>query len=172
MTPQELIRIMPFASSRVDLYAPLLTATMDEFEIDTPKRRAAFLAQVGHESGQLKYTEELASGADYEGRADLGNKEPGDGKRFKGRGLIQLTGRSNYLACGVAFGVDLLAHPESLAEPQLAARSAGWFWKSKNLNRFADNDRFGSLSKAINGGHNGLDDRIQLWLMARRTLGV
>lgn len=168
----QLMRIMPFAASRVATYAPLLSDTMDEFEIDTPKRQAAFLAQVAHESGQLRYTEEIASGEAYEGRSDLGNVHPGDGKQFKGRGLIQLTGRRNYRDCSLALGVDLIKEPQLLSQPQLATRSAGWFWRSKNLNKFADSNQFGSLTKAINGGYNGLDDRIQLWIEARRTLGV
>lgn len=163
---------MPFAASRVDQYAPLLASAMAEFGIDTPKRRSAFLAQIGHESGQLKYTEEIADGSAYEGRADLGNTQLGDGKRYKGRGLIQITGRNNYRECGAALGVDLITNPELLAGPELASRSAGWYWLWRNLNKYADADRFGSLTKAINGGYNGLDDRIHLWLSARRTLQV
>ena len=172
MTPQDLLKIMPFAASRVDLFAPLITATMAEFDIDTPKRQAAFLAQVGHESGQLKYTAEIADGSSYEGRQDLGNIQLGDGKRYKGRGLIQVTGRSNYIACGKALGFDLLAQPEVLEQPASAARSAGWFWNFKNLNEYADADRFGELTKRINGGFSHLDERIQLWLAARRVLQI
>lgn len=172
MTPQQLKIIMPFAASRADLYAPLLASAMSEFEIDTPKRKAAFLAQIAHESGSLKYVEEIASGEAYEGRKDLGNTQPGDGKRFKGRGLIQVTGRANYQACGAALGLDLIASPELLKEPVNAARSAGWYWHSRNLNRFADWDQFGALTRAINGGYNGLDDRIKFWLIARKVFGL
>ena len=172
MTPSELVKILPFAASRVERYAPLLTATMSEFGIDTPKRKAAFLAQVGHESGSLKYTAELANGEAYNGRADLGNTSPGDGPRYKGRGLLQITGKHNYRACGLDLGLDLLTNPELLEQPEYAARSAGWFWRIKNLNPFADNDRFGSLTKAINGGFNGLDERIQIWTVARKVLNV
>jgi putative chitinase len=172
MNSAELLLIYPFAKSRVEIFAPLITQTMIEFAIDTPQRQAAFLAQVGHESGQLRYTEEIASGAAYENRDDLGNTEPGDGRRFKGRGLIQVTGRTNYRACGIALGVDLLADPTQLARPDLAARSAGWFWKANGLNRYADVDHFGSLTKRVNGGYNGLDDRIVIWLAARRVLRV
>jgi putative chitinase len=172
VTPQDLIKIFPFAASKVSVYAPLLTAAMAAYEIDTPRRQAAFLAQVGHESGQLKYTEEIADGSAYEGRVDLGNTQPGDGKRFKGRGLIELTGRDNYAACGTALGLDLLSHPKLLAEPEHACRSAAWFWKENDLNSFADSNRFGSLTKRINGGYNGLDDRIQLWITARLVLAA
>lgn len=172
MTPQQLKLIMPFAASRADLYAPLLDSTMSEFEIDTPKRKAAFIAQIAHESGSLKYVEEIASGEAYEGRKDLGNTQPGDGKRFKGRGFMQITGRANYQACGEALGLDLIASPELLQEPVNAARSAGWYWHSRNLNRFADWDQFGALTRAINGGYIGLDDRIKFWLIARKVFGL
>jgi len=176
MNPQELLQIFPLAKSRADLYAPLITSTMEEFKIDTGQRQAAWLAQVGHESGQLRYTQEITDathdGSQYENRADLGNTSPGDGKLFIGRGLIQVTGRANYRACGMALGVDLLSFPTRLAEPALAVRSAGWFWNAKGLNRYADADEFGSLTKRINGGYNGLDDRIRLWIAARRVLQV
>lgn len=145
---------------------------MAEFEIDTPKRQAAFLAQVAHESGSLRYVRELADGSAYEGRVDLGNTSTGDGIRYKGRGLLQITGKANYVACGTDLGLDLLRFPELLEQPVNASRSAGWFWKKKDLNRFADTDQFGSLTRAINGGYNGLDDRIRLWLNIRKVLGL
>lgn len=176
MNPSALLEIFPLARDRVDLYASLLAEAMTEFEIDTPQRQAAFLGQVGHESGQLRYTTELTDaqhdGSQYEFRDDLGNTQTGDGKRFIGRGLIQITGRANYRSCGAGLGVDLLTDPSKLASPKLAARSAGWFWKARGLNRYADADQFGSLTKRINGGFNGLDERIQLWLAARRVLMV
>jgi len=163
---------MPFAVSRAATYAPLLTAAMVEFQIDTPRRQAAFLAHVAHESGSLKYVREIADGLAYEGRVDLGNTRLGDGKKFKGRGLMQITGRANYGACGEALQLDLLTLPELLEEPAGACRSAAWFWHSKNLNKFADTDQFGALTRRINGGYNGLDDRIQHWLRARKILGL
>lgn len=172
MTPQELIKIMPYAGSRADTFAFPLTTAMSEFGIDTPQRKAAFLAQVAHESGSLKYVREIADGSAYEGRADLGNIHPGDGPRYKGRGLLQITGRANYLACGIALGLSLVDHPELLEEPLNACRSAGWFWKTKNLNSPADRNMFATITKAINGGYNGLDDRLQRWLDARQGLGI
>lgn len=172
MNAHQLATIMPFGAKRAEIYAPLLTAAMAEFVIDTPRRQAAFLAQVGHESGSLRYTREIADGSDYEGRADLGNTVPGDGVRFPGRGLMQVTGRSNYAACGNAIGLDLITNPELLEEPVNAARSAGWFWASRNLNQYADADRFAALTKAINGGYTHLDERIRLWLSARKVLGL
>lgn len=172
MTPSDLSKAMPFSASRADTYAPLLTVSMAEFEIDTAKRQAAFLAQVCHESGSLKFTEEIASGDAYEGRADLGNVNPGDGVRFKGRGLLQITGRTNYRVVGNALGLDLLQLPELLEQPANATRSAAWFWKSHGLNEHADADRFWTISRAINGGTNGLDDRIVHWIRIRKVLGL
>lgn len=172
MTPELLRQLMPLSGARADFYAQAITDAMIEFLIDSPKREAAFLANLCHETGSLAFVEELASGAAYEGRRDLGNTEPGDGKRFKGRGFAQVTGRANYLACGRALGVDLIAAPERLTEPVLAARSAGWFWRSKQFNPLADADKFGSLVHAWNGGYNGLDERIIHWLLMRRVLGL
>lgn len=172
MTPAELREMMPDAGGRADVYAEPLTLTMVEFQINTPRRQAAWLANLAHESGSLRYVEEIASGAAYEDRKDLGNTEPGDGKRFKGRGFGQVTGRSNYRACGIALCMDLMANPELLEQPLPAARSAGWFWKVKNLAPLADDDKFGSICRLWNGGWNGLDDRIQHWLRIRKVLNI
>lgn len=172
MTPQELTAIMPYAGSRASVFAEPLTNAMAEFGIDTAQRQAAFIAQVAHESGSLKYVREIADGSAYEGRADLGNSSSGDGVKFKGRGLIQITGKANYRACGIGLSLDLIAFPHLLEEPINACRSAAWFWNSRGLNHFADNDYFGALTKRINGGFNGLDDRIQHWLRARKILGL
>lgn len=170
MTSDELILIMPYARKSADKFAQPLTDAMEEFEINTPWRQAAFLAQVGHESGDLLYVKELASGAAYEGRRDLGNTQAGDGVRFKGRGLIQITGRSNYSKCGDALGVDLIAHPELLEGTDLACRSAAWFWKTHGLNELADQGDFYAITRRINGGTNGLDDRIAHWDRAKEVL--
>lgn len=172
MTPFQLKAIMLGCGNRSDIYAEPLTAAMQEFEIATPKQQAAFLAQLAHESGQLRYVRELASGQAYEGRKDLGNVVAGDGVRFKGRGLIQITGRSNYTKCGFALELDLLTNPELLETPENAARSAAWFWFQNRLNQYADNDDFVTLTKRINGGTNGLDDRMYFWKLAKNTLGV
>jgi putative chitinase len=145
---------------------------MERYEINTPRRQAAFLAQIAHESGSLRYVEEIASGEAYEGRADLGNTEPGDGKRFKGRGLIQITGRTNYKAVGDALGFDFIKEPEKLELPGAASYSAAWFWDSRNLNRHADIDGFQTITRKINGGLNGYDDRLKHWEIAKKALGV
>lgn len=172
MTPELLQKAMPYSGARAFTFAAPLTNAMAEFGIDTPQRQAAFLAQVSHESGSLRYTLELASGNAYEGRADLGNVQAGDGVKFKGRGLIQITGSANYRSCGNALGIDLVGSPELMERPDIAARSAGWYWKAHNLNQYADKDAFGSLTKAINGGYNGLDERCAAWRAACRALGV
>ena len=164
------MQIMPLAGRRATLFLAPLNAAMAEFSIDTPLRRASFLAQVGHESGQLRYVRELASGAAYEGRADLGNVVAGDGVRFKGRGLLQVTGRANYAACGVALGLDLLAAPQLLEQAAAACRSAGWFWQSRGLNRLADAGDQERLTRRINGGVNGLAERLALYQVARKVL--
>ncbi|MCW3093365.1 MAG: glycoside hydrolase family 19 protein [Ferruginibacter sp.] len=164
-------------------FMSFINDTCVKFDISTPIRQLCFLAQVGHESGSLFFTEELASGALYEGRKSLGNTQPGDGVRFKGRGLIQITGRSNYKAVGDALGIDFIKSPTLLggknvnvcSNEQLknAALSAGWFWNSRKLNAIADMiniakpidsgsnlENFTLLTRKINGGTNGLHDRL------------
>lgn len=127
--------------------------------MDNPKRLAHFLAQLCHESGCLRYMEEIASGSAYEGRADLGNTEPGDGKRYKGRGPIQLTGRANYRAFGRRIGIDLERHPQLAAIPSIGLHLALEYWKDRGLNALADADDIRAITRKINGGYNGLDDR-------------
>jgi len=154
----------------VNKYADAMAAKMHDRQITTPFRQAHFLAQVGHESGHLHYAEELASGEAYEGRSDLGNNEPGDGVRFKGRGLIQLTGRANYLRYGQAIGKDLVTdeHWKQVAEdPGLAVDVACWYWDVHQLNQYADLDDVVTITKRINGGLNGLDERQALLIRGK-----
>lgn len=154
----------------VSRYWQALAEKMPANGIDTPLRVAHFLAQVGHESGELRYCEELASGDAYEGRKDLGNTQPGDGRRFKGRGLIQLTGRSNYIAYGKARGVDYTSDEGSkliASDPEPAVDVACWFWTTHNLNQLADKDDVTTITKRINGGLNGFDDRKAKLLRAK-----
>lgn len=172
MNVDQLLDCMPNAGSRANDFAGPLEECFAQFDISTLPRKSAFLAQVCHESGSLRFTKELADGLGYEGRKDLGNTEIGDGPRFKGRGLLQITGRTNYKACGAALGLDLLNSPELLEKPEGAALSAGWYWSSRQLNRFADANQFGALTKTINGGFNGLDERIGHWLRIRKVLGL
>ena len=164
-------QIAPLTKTAVlDKYVEPLNAAMDEWEINTPQRQAAFLAQVAHESGGFHYVRELASGEAYEGRKDLGNTQSGDGKRYRGRGLIQITGRANYSACGAALGLDLLGEPELLESPENACRSAGWFWWSRKLNGLADADNFRGITLRTNGGLNGYADRCAYWERAKEAL--
>ncbi len=166
----ELKRIMPSLSdAKAQAYLPSLNRAMAEFKINTPERQAAFLAQLAQESGELKYFEELASGRAYEGRRDLGNTQPGDGMRFKGRGPIQLTGRANYRSAGAALGIDLERNPTRASDPDVGFRVAGWYWNSRNLNSFADSRNFDAITYRINGGYNGKSVRDMYY---RRALGV
>lgn len=174
ISKQQLADIYPFApKSKVDLYFPLFNQYLGGYEINSKNRQAAFLAQIGHESGQLHYTEEIASGKAYEGRRDLGNLFKGDGVRFKGRGLIQITGRSNYVSTGKALGLDLVNYPEQLKEPQLATQSACWWWYNRGLNQIADvhsEVNFKKITRIINGGYNGYADRFKIWQRALQVL--
>ena len=183
LTLTQLQSIMPLAKDRARLFLEPLNAAMAEFGIDTPIRQAAFLAQVSHESGQLRYTAEIASGAAYATRADLGNTFPvaqsiamrkgtDTGRLYKGRGLIQVTGYSNYLDCGAALGIDCVEAPQLLEAPEAAARSAAWFWQMKKLNALADVGNFREITRKVNGGYNGWDDRLAAYNRAKKVLGV
>jgi putative chitinase len=166
---------------------PLLE-TFEKYDISTPKRQAYFIGQCMHESGGFKQLKEnlnysakglmatwpsrfpdmdtaekfernpeKIANKVYAGR--MGNTEDGDGAKYIGRGLIQLTGKENYANCGNAIGVDLVANPDLLSTPKYAALSAGWFWNKKGLNAFADADDIDTITKRINGGLIGLNDR-------------
>ena len=180
ITLDQLKMIMPYARNRAEVFLDPLNRAMAEFEIDTPMRQAAFLAQVAHESGSLRYVRELASGAAYDtGRLAerLGNtpEDDGDGERYRGRGLIQITGTANYSACSSAlYGESrhLLDHPELLELPDAACRSAAWFWKSRGLNDLADAGDFLRITKRINGGTNGMQDRLDHWKRAQAVLSL
>lgn len=170
LTLPQLKKIMPQAGSRAGVFLPYLNKHMPAFDIATPARMASFLSQVAHESMQLFYTEEIASGIRYEGRKDLGNAFPGDGVRYKGRGLIQITGRANYTACMMDLEIDCLEHPEMLERPEYAVLSACWFWKVHGLNELADLGDQRRVTKRVNGGYNGLDERLALFENARKAL--
>jgi putative chitinase len=138
--------------------------------MESPLRLAHFLSQLIHESGSFRYMEEIASGKAYDGRTDLGNTQPGDGVRYKGRGPIQITGRANYRRYGRKIGIDLESNPTIAAVPSIGLHLALEYWKTTGLNTFADADNVLAITKAINGGTNGIDDRkahlakVKAWL--------
>ena len=178
ITLEELKAIMPYAGKRAEMFLEPLNNAMQEFGIDTPLRVAAFLAQVAHESGEMRYVRELASGEAYDtGRKaeNLGNtpERDGDGERYRGRGLIQLTGQANYRDCSTALFGDpdlLLYYPERLEEPDTACRSAAWFWETRRLNELADKGDFLLITKRINGGTNGWKDRVKYYDRAKAVM--
>jgi putative chitinase len=176
----QLKQIFPDARYQAGVFISPLNTAMSRHAISTPRRIAAFLAQVGHESGQLQHVRELGS-EQYLSKYDtgalairLGNTPAfdGDGQKYRGRGLIQITGRHNYQQCSLGlFGDErLLDSPQLLELPQWAADSAGWFWARSGLNELADRDQFNSITRRINGGLNGLQNRLQLWVRARAVL--
>lgn len=171
ITLDQLRRIMPRCpKGRAGEYLPHLQQAMREFGISRGVERSAmFLAQLAHESGELQWMEELADGAAYEGRRDLGNVHPGDGRRYKGRGPLQLTGRANYELFGRLLKVDLVDHPELAASPAVGFRVAGLFWQRKGLNDLADQGNVREVTRRINGGLNGLAERTTYF---RRALEV
>ena len=198
ITAQQLLQILPQARQVAGFFVPVLNAAMARFKINSPVRMAAFIAQVGHESGQLtrmvenlnysaerlqavwpnrfdaalavqvaRKPEQIANIA-YGGR--MGNALPGDGWKYRGRGLIQLTGASNYRAAGAALGLDLVNHPELVEQPETAALVAGWFWQSNGLNELADSGQFAKITRTINGGLIGQAERVALRDLAAKVL--
>ena len=182
ITKDQLRRGLGITAERADYWDDWLNESMSLYGINTKKRIAAFLAQVGHESGRLKYTSEIwgptATQRRYEGRKDLGNIYPGDGSRFRGHGLIQTTGRYNHRrvtqrlrARFPTLGVpDFEAEPTKLTLPRWAALSAADYWDMIDGNALADTDQFTLLTRRINGGTNGLADRKALWASMRKVM--
>lgn len=178
ITAPQLLRILPQAGTKVAEFAPALAEAMAKYAIDNRLRVAAFIAQIGHESGQLRYVRELG-GDKYLSKYDTGSlagrlgntpEADGDGQLYRGRGLIQVTGRSNYAACGKALGLDLISQPQLLEKPEYAALSAAWFWDRAKLNALADKGDFVAITKKINGGLNGLADRQEIYARALKVL--
>ena len=221
LTPDQLRRILPAAGSRADVYAAPLAAAMDRFHITTPTRQAAFLAQIGHESGALsavvenlnysaealarvwpaRYAErnhagktipgrpnalaksiarkpEQIANLTYAGRMGNGDEHSGDGWCYRGRGLIQLTGRNNYSAAGAALKADFIGNPDLVAQPEYAALTAAWFWDTRGINHRADVDDFDGVSDIINLGRKtashgdsvGFKDRLAVYERAKAVL--
>ena len=198
ITTQQLLQILPSAGQVAGVFVPVLNTAMSRYQIVGLKRVAAFIAQVGHESGHLtRLVESLSYSADalsktwpshfdmelasavarkpeqianiaYGNR--MGNIIPGDGWKYRGRGLIQITGKNNYRVCGEALGLDLIAQPELLEKPQHACMSAAWYWATNGLNTLADAGKFEAITQRINGGQNGAADRQALYARALKVL--
>ena len=198
ITVQQLLQILPNAGQVAGVFVPVLNTAMSRYQIVGLKRVAAFIAQVGHESGHLtrlvenlnysadalrrnwpnRFNVELASAvarkpeqiANIAYGNRMGNTSTGDGWKYRGRGLIQITVRANYKACGEALGLDLINHPELLEKPQHACMSAAWFWATKGLSTLADEGKFETITRRINGGLNGMADRHMLYARALKVL--
>ena len=198
ITAQQLLQILPNAGAKAGVFVPVLNTAMLRYQIVGAKRVAAFVAQIGHESGQLtRLVENLNYSAEglmktwpsrfdlvrataaarkpeqianivYAGR--MGNTEPGDGWKYRGRGLFQVTGRANYAACGETLGLDLINQPTLLEQLQYAAMSAAWFWSTRGLNTLADAGDFVKITRRINGGLTGQADRQALYDKALKVL--
>ncbi len=189
ITQDQLKAIVP-AIKDADMakYLPWLQTELPVYRIDTPQRIGGFIAQVAHESASFSAVREFASGKEYEGRKGLGNTQIGDGEKFKGRGLIQITGRGNYAWCSEDLFKDnrLLINPALLEQPQFAVESACWFWTTaKPLNAICDHpedwvhiwDHDGRtyskvewMTLLVNGGQNGLTERVSFYQRARQVL--
>ncbi len=178
ITQQQLQQILPNAGQTAGVFVPVLNTAMVRFQIVGTKRIAAFIAQIGHESGQFRYVRELGNDQ-YLSKYDTGSlakrlgntpEADGDGQKYRGRGLIQITGRANYMMCGEALALDLINQPELLEKPQHACMSAAWFWASRGLNTLADAGQFDTITRRINGGQNGAADRQALYARALKVL--
>jgi len=154
----------------VDAIAPVFASTLDTYEIDTLLRIAHFMGQVTHECAGFRTTEEFADGSAYEGRADLGNIHEGDGPRYKGRGLLQLTGRANYRRLGDILGLPLEDEPRLAGDPVISLKIACEYWKGRRINDAADSDDLVTVTRRVNGGTNGLDERSEFLKKAKVLL--
>lgn len=172
MITREMIRTIA-PNSRDEIVVPLVTYMnkhLAKYEVNTYLRICHFIAQAAHESASFRTLEEFASGAAYEGRKDLGNVNKGDGVRYKGRGIFQLTGRANYRDMSKKLGVDLEGNPELAETPEISVLTALEYWKSRGLNRFADADDVSTITRRINGGFNGFEDRKKYLTRAKNVI--
>jgi putative chitinase len=176
ITKAQLIRLCyGYPKDRIADDVRVFNEWADEFNITSPLRIAHFFAQLAHESGGFRYVEEIASGAAYDtGKLaiQLGNtpEKDGDGQKYKGRGYIQITGKANYKAyrdSGFCNG-DVVAHPEWLCNSPGRMKSAMWFWWKNGLNKLADTDDVRAVTRKINGGYNGLSDRMYYLRKAKK----
>lgn len=180
ITKEQILEIMPNAKDVVALYLPYINGYKEVFKIDTPLRMAHFLAQIAHESNELRNVKEIGSPSYFEKydtgklKKMLGNLKPGDGYKYRGRGLIQITGRANYMAYQNSPHCkgDIITHPELLEKPLGAVKSAMWFWKEHGLNELADKDSVLAVTREINGGTNGLESRKNYLTRAKKALNI
>ncbi|MEY4906656.1 MAG: hypothetical protein RL260_374 [Pseudomonadota bacterium] len=181
LTDAQLKAIMPnMPAARRALFLPALNQTMQTYTISNRLRAAAFLGQLAHESGEFRYMEELwgptAQQLRYEPPSTLatklGNTQPGDGKRYKGRGPIQITGRANYKTYGTLLGLNLVAQPELVATPGVGLSAAGMFWRTNGLNALAELQDYREITRRINGGYNGWEERLRYYEVAKKVLGA
>jgi len=179
LTAEQLKEISPGTPiERIKTFLPYLNEYLPKYGIDTPIEVASYLSQVMHESGGFKWLREIwgptTAQIRYEGRKDLGNTFPGDGKKFLGRGLIQVTGRTNYLSISKSiFGDDrLIREPELLATPQYGTLSSCIYWKSRNMDVLDDDFSIREETKKVNGGYNGLNDREKYFQQALKSFGI
>lgn len=181
LTLDQLNKIFP-AGAKAGRNAKFLdgiNAVVEKYQINTVNRLSGFLSQIGVESEEFLYVRELGNAAYFnkydisfspKKAKELGNTQPGDGAKFKGRGLIQVTGRANYLSCGKALGLDLISKPELLEQPIYAVESAGWYWDMRNINSAADADDIVKITKLVNGGTMHLDRRTAYYNKAKGVL--
>lgn len=183
LTINQMVMAFPLARLKnLETHLPYINEAMPKYGINTHNRVDFFLAQVGHESGNFEYTEEIASGRAYEHRDDLGNlkraaldaahaKGSTTGRFYKGRGLIQITGYNNYRACGESLNIDLVNNPQLLSTTEYAALSAGWFWFANGLNEISDTGDFKRCTRRVNGGYRGFKDRKKHLVNVKEALG-
>ena len=168
----DFLRIFPRCpADRQQDYCDGFNDALEQSDINTPQRVACFCGQIAHESGELRWVLEQDSGQAYEGRASLGNTQPGDGPRFKGRGFLQLTGRKNYTAFANWSGIDCVNDPDLLLQPQYAWLSCIFYWDTHNINALADQMDVVGVTKIVNGGTNGLAQREAYTQIACQVLG-
>jgi len=187
MTPQILADALQIPLARATQWADPLSAAMALYAIDSPMRQAAFLAQCGHESGRFQWLREIwgptPAQRAYEPpaakAAELGNTQAGDGFRYRGGGLLQITGRYNFRVMGQKIGINLEGNPDQISQPSVAAEASAQFWADNALSAFADAGDFLSISRAINLGNprsaatpNGMPERLALWGSCKKALGV
>lgn len=177
ITTEQFKSVFPAARQDITsfIFTPQGQKILEEGGINTPKRLANFLAQVGHESGGFKYNKELGGAAyfqKYEGRKNLGNIYPGDGYKYRGRGLIQLTGRYNYTKYSKILGLNLVDEPEIVINPEVSLRIAVAYWELNNLNELADVGNVKAITRRINGGLNGYQDRLDKLGKLYKVMGV